>query len=372
MKNDLLYDPSVFRVGKDYQIIFRTVTKGIGWIEIDGVRYTDEECGLLKYGTVHKICVPGTILDEKKSYTVVFVEYKEKPPYYPKGVETVREEYKFYPCEGDNFTMFQFADTHGAVDVPLEAYKKYVESNGGNDADILVLNGDINDSSATIECFDVSFALAGESVHGTRPVLYSRGNHDTRGDAAENLPDYIPTAFRGGRRETFYTFRMGGLWGIVLDCGEDKYDKNVEYGGTIFFDNFRRRETAYLESVLADAENEWNAPGVTSRIAICHVPFVEHFEFPFDVGGEYYEKWTRILSEMNTDLLLCGHMHEAYFIAPHSAGYRDGNFKTAVMSIPVHEENGTTLYTGGVVVKNDKERYAAVITGGSITGKTEF
>ena len=53
MKQDLLYDPSVFRVGCDYQIIFRTKTKGLGWVEIDGARYTDEECGLLKYGTVH-------------------------------------------------------------------------------------------------------------------------------------------------------------------------------------------------------------------------------------------------------------------------------------------------------------------------------
>ena len=59
MKQDLLYDPSVFRVGCDYQIIFRTKTKGLGWVEIDGARYTDEECGLLKYGTVHKISVPG-------------------------------------------------------------------------------------------------------------------------------------------------------------------------------------------------------------------------------------------------------------------------------------------------------------------------
>lgn len=372
MKQDLLYDPSVFRVGCDYQIIFRTKTKGLGWVEIDGARYTDEECGLLKYGTVHKISVPGVALDEKKKYTVVFIEYKEKPPYFPKGVETVRKEYSFIPCEGEDFTLFQFADTHGAVITPLEAYRKFVESRGGRDADVIVLNGDINDSSDTVECFDVSFALAGEAVHGTRPVLYSRGNHDTRGHAAELLPDYIPTAFREGRRETFYTFRLGSLWGIVLDCGEDKYDTNEEYGGTVYFDNFRRRETAYLESVLADAENEWNAPGVTTRIALCHVPFVEHFKFPFDVGGEYYEKWTRILSEMNTDLLVCGHMHRAYFVQPHTEGCRDADFPTAVMSIPVHDENGRRIYTGGAVVKENGERYAAIVSGGDVSEKLMF
>ena len=52
---DLRFDPSVFAVGHDYQIIFLTARKGIGWIEIAGERFTDEECGLLQYGRVHKI-----------------------------------------------------------------------------------------------------------------------------------------------------------------------------------------------------------------------------------------------------------------------------------------------------------------------------
>ncbi len=364
MNKELVYDPSVFRVGNDYQILFRTQEMGIGWIEINGERYTDEECGLLKYGKIHKISVPGKALDEAKKYTVVFVEYKQKPPYFPKGTETVHDEYEFFPCTGDDFTLFQFADTHGAIEAPLESYRKFVESRDGRDADVIVLNGDINDSSNTIECFDVSFALAGESVHGTRPIIYSRGNHDTRGHAAELLPDYIPTVFRGGRRETFYTVRMGGLWGVVLDCGEDKYDTNEEYGGTIFFDNFRKRETEYLESVFADAENEWNAPGVTTRIAFCHVPFIEHFKFPFDVGGEYYEKWTSILTKMNIDVLVCGHMHKAYFVEPHTEGYRDAGFPTAVMSIPVQKTDDGKVYTSGAVVCENGEKYAVIVRGG--------
>ena len=32
----LLFDPAVFMVGHDYQIIFLTSTKGLGWIEIGG------------------------------------------------------------------------------------------------------------------------------------------------------------------------------------------------------------------------------------------------------------------------------------------------------------------------------------------------
>ncbi|MGN1346146.1 MAG: metallophosphoesterase family protein [Eubacteriales bacterium] len=344
----LRFDPSVFVVGNDYQILFLTTTMGLGWIEIDGERFTDEECGLLMYDTVHKIPVPGEKLNRAGHYTVVFVEYLDKKPYYPKGEEKVRKTYHFYPLTGDSFRLFQFADTHARTDAPVATY----EQTGG--CDILLLNGDINEWSDKVEHFYTSFELSARTVHGERPVIGSRGNHDTRGHAAQLLPNYFPTAFRNGRRETFYSFRQGPLWGLVLDCGEDKYDTNVEYGGTIFFEAFRRRETEYLESLIADKANEYEADGVRYKIAFCHVPITEKFKHPFDVASETYEYWTKLLNEMGIDLLLCGHMHRAYFILPHTAGKCDANFPTAVLSIPeVKREDGSTYYVGGIVEAKD-------------------
>lgn len=352
-------DPCVFVVGEDYQIIFLTVTNGIGWIEIDGKRYTDEECGLLKYGMVHKIPVPGEALNSSRSYTVVFIEYKEKTPYFPKGEEKLRREYKFYPACTDSdgsFRLFQFADTHARVNTPLELYRSCGE------CDIILLNGDINEWSDKIEHFYTSYELAGAAAKGERPIIYSRGNHDTRGHSAELLADYIPTAFRDGRRETFYSFRQGALWGLVLDCGEDKYDYNEEYGGTVFFDAFRERETRYLESLILNADKEYNAPGVKHKIAFCHVPFVEHFNFPFDVADEIYGKWTALLNQMGIDLLLCGHMHRAYFIEPHDSRMHDAAFPTAVCSIPSSkDENGREYYTGGMITVSNGERWAEAV-----------
>jgi len=354
-------DPCVFVVGHDYQIIFLTETNGIGWIEIDGERFTDEECGLLKYGQVHKIPVSGEVLNKAGHYTVVFVEYKEKKPYYPKGEEKVRKDYAFYPaCTGDDFRLFQFADTHAQVKNPLELYEKCGE------CDLILLNGDINEWSDKIEHFYTSYELAGAASRGERPVIYSRGNHDTRGHSAELLADYIPTAFRDGRRETFYSFRQGSLWGLVLDCGEDKYDHNVEYGGTVFFNAFRERETKYLKSLIENAEREYNAPGVKHRIAFCHVPFVEHFEYPFDVADDIYDEWTKLLSEMGIDLLLCGHMHRAYFIEPHDETRHDAAFPTAVCSIPSRtDENGNKYYTGGMITVKGDTRYAEIVPDGT-------
>lgn len=75
---------------------------------------------------------------------------------------------------------------------------------------------------------------------------------------------------------------------------------------------------------------------------------------------------------MNTDLLVCGHMHRAYFVQPHTEGCRDADFPTAVMSIPVHDENGRRIYTGGAVVKENGERYAAIVSGGDVSEKLMF
>ncbi len=355
----LRFDPAVFAVAKDYQIIFLTETKGLGWVEIDGERFSDEEGGLLRYGVVHKMMVPGEKLNEAGKYTVVFVEYADKKPYFPEGVEKVRKEYAFYPVTGDSFRMFQFADTHAQVDTPLELYRQV------GDCDLVVLNGDINEHSYTIENFDTSFALLSGSAHGERPVIYSRGNHDTRGYAAQDLLDYVPTVTRNGRRETFYTFRQGSLWGVVLDCGEDKRDNHVEYGGTVLFEEFRRRETAFLESLIENREEEYDAPGVRYRIAICHIPFVHHFGAPFDIEDETYNRWTALLNEMGIDLLWSGHTHQAYHLPPKEGTYRDAKFVTFVSNIPsTKREDGTKYYTGGVLEFHGDSRTAHVVPDG--------
>ncbi|MBO6053282.1 MAG: metallophosphoesterase, partial [Clostridia bacterium] len=326
----------------------------LGWIEIGGERSTDEEAGLLYYGTVHKIPVPGEVLNRAGAYTVVFVEYADKKPYYPEGVEKVRKEYRFRPLTADRetFRIFHFADTHARVETPLALYRET------GDCDLIVLNGDINEHSYELKNFDTAFALAAGSSRGEVPVIYSRGNHDTRGYAAQDLVNYIPTAFRDGRRETFYSFRQGPLWGLVLDCGEDKYDINPEYGGTILFDPFRRRETDYLRSVIERKAEEYEAEGVKIRIAVCHVPFLEHFSHPFDVGNEIYEEWTALLGEMGIDLLLAGHMHRAYFIPAHTPEKRNAAFPAAVCSIPgVKGEDGREFYVGGLIEVTKEGRF---------------
>jgi hypothetical protein len=74
------------------------------------------------------------------------------------------------------------------------------------------------------------------------PLVYVRGNHDTRGSFARHLLDYFPTDT--GRY--YYSFNHAGVAFLVLDGGEEKGDENVEYAGLVEFEPYLRQEVQWL------------------------------------------------------------------------------------------------------------------------------
>ena len=107
---------------------------------------------------------------------------------------------------------------------------------------------------------------------------------------------------------------MGCLWGVVLDCGEDKPDTSIEYGsleygGVADFLGFREGQTDYLRDLIQRADTTYNAEGITRRVALCHINFTRT-DRPFnDHNPALYEKWIGCLNEMGIDMLICGHEH---------------------------------------------------------------
>ena len=119
--------------------------------------------------------------------------------------------------------------------------------------DFLILNGDLPNHSGDISNFTTIHRIASEITGGEIPVVFSRGNHDMRGIYAENIAEHTPT----DHGNSYYTFRLGGVWGLVLDCAEDKNDDHPEYGNCNCCHAFRREQTKFIESVIknaADAE----------------------------------------------------------------------------------------------------------------------
>lgn len=315
MINDIMMKttPAVFAVGRTYQIMVPANFPALMWVEVGGKTYCDEVNGILRSDVdVHRMTVPAELLDKCGKYTVVYRKIIERKPYFTESEEAIRTEFDFYPVPKDNARAYHIADSHNMVNHPAAAYDTY-ERHGGR-ADFLILNGDVPVDSGKPENFDTIYRIAEAVTHGNVPVVYTRGNHDLRGLYAVSGADYTPSDC--GR--TYYTFRLGDIWGIILDCAEDKDDSDPEYGNTVSCHDFRLRQTQFIRDVIADCKNEYLADGVKHRMIVVHVPFAsDQGEEKFNIECDIYREWAALLKEnVQPDIMLCGHWHKLIVSEP--------------------------------------------------------
>ena len=305
--NGFKYDPVVYAVGNEYQIIFVTKAKGMAWVTVDGVEYGDTHAGSRKTESrIHKVIVPMEILDRVKQYTISTKAMILRGPYCAYQGKEISKVYTWRGVsEGKDLKYYVLSDTHVKINAPTNAAKFW-----GDDLDLLIMAGDhINWSDKDCD-FEIIHETAALVTKGQIPAVYARGNHETKGSKSCDVYKYVGTA----GENYYYTFRLGKLWGIVIDTGEDYPEDHFEYYGTANFDAYRDEETIWMEEVLANADTEFNAPGVEYRIAISHAPIsVQRKE---EYIGPYLDKWLEILDQMKISLHICGHIHELWYIDP--------------------------------------------------------
>lgn len=302
------YAPTVYLFDREYQILVPMNAPALLWVQVGDHTYYDHFAGTVRSdNAVHRVTVPQNILDEAGSYTLCWRKIIDRKPYFPESEETREWAIPFRSIPAEKARFFHASDVHGKIDSAIEAARILP------DADALILNGDIpNYCSSEKDCLEI-LRLTGTVTKGEMPVLFARGNHDSRGRRAEILGDYIP--HREGR--TYFTFRAGALWGLVLDCGEDKPDTNAEYSYTTCFHQFRMAEHEFVKEVLRRADEEYNAPGILHKVVIVHHPFCHVPQPPFDIEQELYGEWSRILrEEIKPDMMICGHTHRPGFYLP--------------------------------------------------------
>jgi predicted phosphodiesterase len=270
-------------------------------VRIGDSEYYDESNGIMRsLSELHRVIVPMEELDAAKEYTVCVRPIIKRTPYFP-TTEPVREyTFSFRPVPEKNVRAYHMSDAHNNIQGPVAAAKAF------GDIDLLILNGDIIDHSGDPSKFDNIYSICEQLTGGQIPVIFSRGNHDMRGKYAERFAEYTPNA----NGKTYYTFRLGNIWGILLDCGEDKMDENAEYGHTVCCHAFRQRQTAFLKNVIRNKDREYAEEGITHRLVISHSPFAFKLPDPFDIENEIYAEWCSLLNdEVMPDLMICGHMH---------------------------------------------------------------
>ncbi len=309
---------TVFAVGSDYHIMMPTEGGTLMTVKIGDTLYGDESNGVLRSNVkIHRAVVPAAVLDAAGEYTVMEQEVIERRPYFPRLGEIETATFRFTPVpKSGEVRAFHIADCHNRIATPVEAAKKFGR------IDFLVLNGDVPEDSSSAENFNTVYEICGRITGGEIPVLFSRGNHDMRGILSECIADFTPNE----NGNSYYSFRIGNIWGLILDCGEDKDDSHAEYGGTVCCGNFRQRQSDYIRKIIANADSEYNAEGVDYRIVIVHNPFpcIHRMDPPFENECERYAEWTSLIGDnIKPDVMMAGHYHHLE-IAKNGDNEKDG------------------------------------------------
>lgn len=285
--------PMVIDNGKEYSIVFSTNDNGTGYAEYtyEGKEYKvfDNTGGRLNEGKIHSITVPYEHL-RNNSYTVGSTRVIEEFSYGSRTGKTVSsDEFRFTYNDSDNQTWLVISDWHTFLD---KAYKAIENLNSSYDAVILL--GDATPGVDFEEQVVTNIVEFGGRVSGgMKPVLYARGNHETRGPYADNLPASL------GLEQLYYTADTGPYSFIVLDSGEDKDDSHIEYGGMTDYNTYRADMIEWLKGV--EVKND-------KVIALSHCWEISSVEQELSYAG-----WAE-LERFGTRLLLSGHEHKCRFL----------------------------------------------------------
>lgn len=297
--------PTVFVIGDKYEIAVALEENGICFIEVNGVKYYEENSGVLSSEkSCFKIRIPQAELNKAGKYTIVYKKTIERKSYFSKfGSEEIKE-FDFRPVlKDDSINIYHLADIHYNFDLAEKTASFF-----GDDTDLYIFNGDVGEVECEENYIDV-LRLTGNISKGRIPVIFTRGNHDTRGRLAERYTDYFPAE----GKNCYFTFDLGTLHGIVLDCGEDKPDLHSEYGGANVFEAYRRRELEFLKALDPVSDK------ITFAVShICPADNTEKSGSVFDIEGEVYESWNRELERIGISFMLSGHVHKAYYLEKNS------------------------------------------------------
>ena len=337
--NSLTVGATVFLVENEYQIVWETRFPGAGWVTVDGVVFTDTIAGNFNWNdNIHNVSVPIDVLDAAGEYTIHWQQVRRDILVTDLGPSHSRT-YSFRPIDfSDGLQIYHLADTHSIVHPAAQTARFW-----GDDLDLLILNGDILSDllvpGMLIDGMRLAYAVTG----GERPVLYARGNHETRGPWANRLHRYVGAP---GPDRYFFTTRVGPLWIAVYDLGELEADDHDNHDGLVDFARYRARQTAFFDAVLESADTEFNAPGVEHRLLVSHIP----------VGGYLracqasQQTWVAQTNRMNLDLALHGHGHRVQFYPAGEFGRETrADYPVVIGSRPGHDANADGIFIGAAI-----------------------
>jgi len=301
--------------------------------------------GLIEANTKnHKIVISNLEPGKSYRYRVVSKEIVQFQPYEVLFGSTVVSDiftFKTLNPLQESISFYVVNDIHEDA----ARLDTQIQSVPWDNIDMVFLNGDtISHFEDEKQIFNGFLDTCVNKFAKDIPFILVRGNHETRGVLARDLPDYVPS--REGKY--YYSFNHGPIHFIVLDTGEDKSDSHPVYAGLADFDRYRNLQAEWLE-VNAESENFLAA---SFQIVICHIPPYTDRPERIRHGEQYIKKsWGPNFNESGIDLLICGHTHRFVILPsdedhnyPIVIGGRDTNIRVHVtqskLTVDVLESDG--------------------------------
>lgn len=171
------------------------------WNSRDGIRQEVK---------IHRIALNALQPDTKYEYEVIFLNRQ-----FAKISVASKGSFTTFPAKGGNTGFMLLSDTQSDGWVRRTAIKKLITMYGGKDTDFFVSLGDVSGvfNDFRNEYFTNYYDELGRNQY-FKPAVFVRGNHEFRGREIVKYNQFFG--------KSYYAFRHGDVFFIVLESGEDK------------------------------------------------------------------------------------------------------------------------------------------------------
>ena len=347
---EILYGPYVQAITEDSAYIVWVTDKATyGWVEVKSAEdkkpaiFTESNLGLKYNRRVHRVPVKGLKAGTLYEYEV-FSQQEEKngklakPISLAKNVHGNQLTFRTNDSTKESISFVLIADTHyNSIEGRFESL---ITPERIKDKDFVVFDGDmVTTMKSEKDHFDKLFNKINETfAYDNTKFYYVRGNHEARGNFAQQFMNYYPT-WTG---MPYYAFRHGPVFFVVIDGGEDKPDSDIEYYGTAAFDLYREAEGKWLESVLESEE----CKTATYRVILSHIPLNDN---SWHGGRHAWKHLCQRCEDKGFNVMISGHTHRYSYREP---GVHNRTFPTLVVGADKYLDAVANSDALTLVVKN--------------------
>ena len=292
-------------------LMWRTSEPAYSWVEygtdtLNLKKVHDVEFGIVRANnTNNKIRLNGLNPDTKYFYRVCSQEVVAFGAYKKEFGQIHYSPFYSFTTFGNtinSFTAIIFNDIHSQLSV----FDSLVKKLEGINYDFAIFNGDCFNDPISEENELKILSHFSEKMNGAEtPLFYLRGNHETRGTYALGWPSLFDWA--GGN--PYFAFTFGDTRFVLLDNGEDKNDKSIEYSGLADYTGFRLKETEWLKNEIKSKDFKKS----NKKILIHHMP-IYGWENRYDSGFiACKDLWNPIFEKTSFNIAITGHLHHYKF-----------------------------------------------------------